>query len=247
MSLIHQRAHRPSRAFGHGLLAALFFLWSAGTYAWAETSSGSAGPGPQVETAVREFLRSHPSLAERRHAFQFRSVQQRFPLCPTPLQVSLPHRDKPWGSVTLRIDCPAGTWSRGLGVVVRVDGRYLVAKRALNPGSVIQGDDVDWREGDLAASGQQRVEDLDSLKGLELVRPIGTGSPLRLNDFRPMTVIRSGDLVSLSLLGQGFEMITSGAALSDAALGATVRVKTLEGKILQGKAVAAGKVEALLD
>ena len=239
--------HRVFGLLKNGFLWICFVMCAMPGVAWAQSTSPSTGAGPQVESAVRDFLRHHPSLAQRRHTVQFRSVQQRFPTCAGPLQVSLPHRDKPWGSITLRIECPTEAWSRGLGVVVRVDGRFLVAKRALTPGTVVQESDLDWREGDLAAGGQERVEDPGALQGLELFRPVGAGSPLRLNDFRPIAVIRSGDLISLSLLGQGFEMITSGYALSDAAAGATVRVKTLEGKILQGRAVAAGKVEAQLD
>ena len=239
--------HQVLHSIDNRLLWIYFLLCAIPGMAWAQSTSSATGAGPHIESAVRDFIRHHPSLAQRRHAVQFRSVQQRFPTCSGPVQVSLPHRDKPWGSITLRIECPTEAWSRGLGVVVRVDGRFLVAKRSLTPGSVVQASDLDWREGDLAAGGQERVEDPAALQGLELFRPVGAGSPLRLNDFRPIAVIRSGDLISLSLLGQGFEMITSGYALSDAPAGATVRVKTLEGKILQGRAVAAGKVEAQLD
>ena len=239
--------HQVLGPFRNGLLWFCLIMCAMPGMTWAHSTSSATGAGPHIESAVRDFLRHHPSLAQRRHSVHFRSVQQRFPACSGPVQVSLPHRDKPWGNITLRIECPSEAWSRGLGVVVRVDGRFLVAKRALTPGTVVQESDLDWREGDLAAGGQERVEDPGALQGLELFRPLGAGSPLRLNDFRPMAVVRSGDLISLSLLGQGFEMITSGYALSDAAAGATVRVKTLEGKILQGRAVAAGKVEAQLD
>ena len=132
-------------------------------------------------------------------------------------------------------------------LVVQVQGRYAVARHALRAGTVVQSDDVEWRDGDVARLGESLPEELRSLDGLELFRPVAAGAPLRLNDFRAVTVIRSGDLVSLSLKGQGFEMITTGYALADAAIGVTVRVRTLEGKILQGKAVSPGKVEAVLD
>ena len=82
---------------------------------------------------------------------------------------------------------------------------------------------------------------------MALVRGVNAGAPIRLNDLRGIAVIRAGDLVSLGIKGRGFEIVTSGNALGDAALGASVRVKTLDGKILQGKAVSAGKIEASLD
>lgn len=207
------------------------------------------GVTPQADAAVRDFLRQHASLQQRQFSYQWKPLAQRLPVCPQPLQVELPRRDRAWGAVNLRLSCESAipAWSRQAALVVQVQGRYAVARHALRAGTVVQSDDVEWRDGDVARLGESLPEELRSLDGLELFRPVAAGAPLRLNDFRPVSVIRSGDLVSLSLKGQGFEMITTGYALADAAVGVTVRIKTLEGKILQGKAVSAGKVEAVLD
>ncbi len=207
------------------------------------------GVSAQADTAVREFLRQHASLRQRSFTFQWKPLTQRLPLCPQPPLVELARRERAWGALNLRLSCEGASppWSRALAVVVQVQGRYPVARRPLRPGTVVQPDDIDWREGDIARFGEPLPEELQVLEGLELFRPVAAGAALRLNDFRPIAVIRSGDLVSLSLKGQGFEMITTGYALADAAIGVTVRIKTLEGKILQGKAVSPGKVEAVLD
>ena len=207
------------------------------------------GMTPQADSAVREFLRQHASLRQRQFTYQWKPLTQRLLQCPQPPLVELARRDRAWGGLTVRLSCDSATppWSRSLALVVQVQGRYPVARRPLRPGTVVQPDDIDWREGDVARFGEPLPEDLVSLEGLELFRPVAAGSPVRLNDFRPIAVIRSGDLVSLTLKGQGFEMITTGYALADAAIGVTVRIKTLEGKILQGKAVSSGKVEAVLD
>jgi flagella basal body P-ring formation protein FlgA len=219
---------------------------------WAlELPAQTLPPGmtPQADSAVREFLRQHASLRQRQFTYQWKPLTQRLPQCPQLPQVELARRDRAWGGLTVRLSCDSAmpAWSRSLGLVVQVQGRYPVARRPLRPGNVVQPEDIDWRDGDVARFGEPLPEDLQSLEGLELFRPVAAGSPLRLNDFRPIAVIRSGDLVSLSLKGQGFEMITTGYALADAAIGVTVRIKTLEGKILQGKAVSSGKVEAVLD
>jgi len=229
------------------LVLAVMTLWL-----WAmELPAQPLPPGmtPQADSAVREFLRQHASLRHRQFTYQWKPLTQRLPPCPQPPQVELARRDRAWGGLTVRLSCDSAmpAWSRSLGLVVQVQGRYPVARRPLRPGTVVQPDDIDWRDGDVARFGEPLPEDLQSLEGLELFRPVAAGSPLRLNDFRPIAVIRSGDLVSLSLKGQGFEMITTGYALADAAIGVTVRIKTLEGKILQGKAISPGKVEAVLD
>jgi flagella basal body P-ring formation protein FlgA len=208
-----------------------------------------AGVTPQTDNAVHEFLRLHPSLRQRTFQYQWKPVPQRLPVCAQAPLVELPRKERAWGALTLRVSCDGASppWSRAVALTVQVQGRYAVAKRPLRPGTVVQPDDLDWREGDVARLGEPLAEELQSLEGLELFRSVATGSPVRLNDFRPVSVIRSGDLVSLALKGQGFEMITTGYALADAAIGVTVRVRTLEGKILQGKAVSPGKVEAVLD
>ena len=204
---------------------------------------------PQADAAVHDFLRQHESLRQRPFSYQWKPLPQRLPACPLPLTVELPRKERAWGPITLRLSCPTASaaWSRPVAVVVQVPGYYPVAKRPLRAGLVAPQEDLEWREGDIARFAEPPPEHPQSLDGLELVRPVAAGTPLRLNDFRPISVIRSGDLVSLSLKGQGFEMITTGYALADAAIGVTVRIKTLEGKILQGKAVSPGKVEAVLD
>ena len=207
------------------------------------------GVSPQADAAVQDFLRQHASLRQRQFSYQWKPLAQRLPTCPQLPRVELPRKDRAWGSLTVRLSCDIAhpSWSRAVTLMVQVQGRYPVAKHLLRPGTVIQPDDVEWREGDVARFGELLPEELQSLEGLELFKAVAAGAPLRLNDFRPVSVIRSGDLVSLSLKGQGFEMITTGYALADAASGVTVRIKTLEGKILQGRAISPGKVEAILD
>ena len=228
-------------------LLALAALWLGSLGLQAQTLP--PGVSPQADAAVRDFLRQHASLRQRQYSYQWKPLAQRLPTCPQALRVDLPRKDRAWGPLTMRLSCDSvdPAWSRGVSLIVQVQGRYPVAKHPLRPGAVIQPDDVDWREGDVARFGEPPPEELQSLDGLELFRPVAAGAPLRLNDFRPVSVIRSGDLVSLSLKGQGFEMITTGYALADAAVGVTVRIKTLEGKILQGRAISSGKVEAVLD
>jgi flagella basal body P-ring formation protein FlgA len=228
-----------------GWMAALLGLFSLGLSA----EPLPAGVTAQANNAVRDFLQQHPSLRQRVFQYQWKALAQPLPLCAQPPLVELPRKERAWGALTLRIACDGATppWSRAVALTVQVPGRYAVAKRSLRPGTVVQPEDLDWREGDVARLGDPVTEEIQSLDGLELFRPVAAGSALRLNDFRPVSVIRSGDLVSLSLKGQGFEMITTGYALADAAIGVTLRVRTLEGKILQGKAVSPGKVEAVLD
>lgn len=213
---------------------------------------GPAAPGSgQVEAAVRDYLQHHPSLLKQTYEVRGLERLQRYPSCPQVPEVSLLRRDRAWGKANFRIACPtaAPPWLRTIALEIIVTGRHLVLKNSLAAGSVVQATDLEWVQGELSRWSNQGgwVEDASQLIGLEVVRSLQAGSVPRLNDFREPTVIKTGDLVKLSLLGQGFEMVTSGTAMSNAAIGATVRVKLPDGKVLQGKAVSEGRVEAVLD
>ena len=91
------------------------------------------------------------------------------------------------------------------------------------------------------------IDDPERVKDMEVVRAVQSGNPLRLNDFRPMTVIRMGDQVRVTMLGRGFAIDASGQAMADAALGGTVKVRISEGKIVQGKAVSPVSVEVIIE
>lgn len=206
------------------------------------------GSAPAWQQAVAAFLRQHPSLQDREHQVQWPPTTAAWPRCTAPLEVRLEGREQAWGQVYLQLRCPADKgWSRQVSVYVYVKGQYLVARRDLRAGEALGPDDWSWSEGDLSRQGPQRVQTPQELEGRLLSRPLARGSPLKLNDFRPITVIRQGDQVQLSLVGRGFTVSTTGQALADAVAGGTVRVKTAEGKLLQGTAVSPGRVDVTLE
>jgi flagella basal body P-ring formation protein FlgA len=95
--------------------------------------------------------------------------------------------------------------------------------------------------------GDNLVDDPEWVKDMELNRSQQPGNPLRLNDFRAMSVIKSGDQIRVTMRGRGFAIDSSGQALSDAALGASVKVRIADGKIIQGTAVSQGQVEVVME
>jgi flagella basal body P-ring formation protein FlgA len=95
--------------------------------------------------------------------------------------------------------------------------------------------------------GDSLVDSPELLKNMELSRAQQAGNALRLNDFRPMSVIKSGDQVRVAIVGRGFGIDASGQALADAALGASVKVRISDGKIIQGTAVSQGVVEVVME
>jgi flagella basal body P-ring formation protein FlgA len=160
----------------------------------------------------------------------------------------LQSRDRAWGKIFLSLNCEEGRpWTRPVSVYVSVKGRYLVTNQALRKGQALSVADLQWAEGDLTKMGETLLEDPEQIKNMELVRPLQSGTPLRLNDLKPIAVIKTGDQIRVTLLGKGFAIDTSGQAMSDAAMGGSVKVRISDGKIVQGTAVSQGAVEVLID
>lgn len=201
-----------------------------------------------AEQATRKQLDQHPSLQGRTYSLRW-PAGPRWPECSRPLQVNVTTtRDRLWGAVALSVQCPdARAWVRQTSVQVQVQGRYLVAARALPAGQALEESDFEWREGLLGSTELAYVDNAQRLVEAELARPLAPGTPLRLNDLKPLAVIKSGQQVTLTLVGKGFSVVTSATAQGAATQGATVKVKTQEGKIVTGKAVAEGQVEASLE
>ena len=211
-------------------------------------SSAQAALSVQAEDAVKQFLGNHPSLEGRDYSIQWESVKIEFPSCAKAPSVELLRKDKAWGKLLLNLRCDSGrVWARPVGLYVTVKGRYLAAARPLKPGQILTPNDWKWVDGDLAKMGDSLIDSPELLKDVELNRAQQAGNALRLNDFRQMSVIKSGDQVRVAILGRGFAIDASGQALADAALGASVKVRISDGKIIQGTAVKQGLVEVVME
>ena len=211
-------------------------------------SPAQAALSVQAEDAVKQFLDQHPSLEGREFSIQWEPSKLEFPACTKNPSVELLRKDKAWGKLLLNLRCDTGrVWARPVSLYVVVKGRYLAATRPLKSGQVLSQSDWKWVDGDLSKMGDSLVDSPELLKNMELSRAQQAGNALRLNDFRPMSVIKSGDQVRVAIVGRGFGIDASGQALADAALGASVKVRISDGKIIQGTAVSQGVVEVVME
>ena len=216
--------------------------------AFCLASPAQAALSVQAEDAVKQFLGQHPSLEGQEFSIQWEPSKLEFPVCSKQPTVELLRKDKAWGKLYLNLKCDAGRgWTRPLSLYVAVNGRYLVAARPLKSGQILSPSDWKWVDGDLSKMGDSLVDSPDWLKNMELSRAQQPGNPLRLNDFKQMSVIKLGDQVRVAILGRGFAIDASGQALADAALGASVKVRISDGKIIQGTAVSQGVVEVVME
>lgn len=155
----------------------------------------------------------------------------------------LPQGVTAWGRLSVGVRCPgARPWTRFLAAQVAVEGRYLVAARAIAPGHSLTAEDFVLRSGDLTRLPKSVVTRPEQLVGMVAANGIAPGAPLRRDFLRGTMVIQQGQTVRLVAKGEGFVASTVGKAMTNAMAGGTLQVKTADGRLLSGAATQAGQV-----
>ena len=216
----------------------IVFLFNLHSFSFASSA---------LKNEIRRSLADHPSLSGRVFEVHYQDLTPWQAACPD-WRVDLPFKTRMMGNLRLQIFCSSNPKiSRNLQVSVSVSAPVLVASRNLSPGQILQPED--WRVAltDLAKLPPDVIEEKKHAENKEILRFVRAGTPLSLNDLRTISVIKKGDFVKVNLIGSGFTVTTAGQSMSNAATGDIVRVKTAEGKVLQGKAISSGLVEVYLD
>lgn len=165
------------------------------------------------------------------------------PPCADP-QPFLPQGVLPWGRISVGVRCAGERpWTRFLFADVQVRGGYLVASRAIGAGELLQPGDVELRTADLTKLPRSVLADPAQVSGRLAINVIAAGAPLRAELLRGALVVHQGDTVRLTAQGLGFVASTEARAVTSAAAGATVQVKTAQGRLLSGTAGPDGTVE----
>lgn len=235
------------RGSGPWMGAAAVALLAAQAAAALSLADGSGtGSGlPQEWTALAE---QHPALQGQKIELRWAQKPVSLPACAVPSQLRWLGAKPPPGLVSLEVLCPGPRpWRRQLSLEVQVWTHHWVAKRNLPAGHRLAPDDFKPVHGPKGRMAGELAADPGQWAGQELARPLSEGQPLRLNNWRVLTVIRRGMEVQVKILGKGFEITSSGVALTDAAQGASLQVRGKDGKTFQALAVAEGWAEIRMD
>jgi flagella basal body P-ring formation protein FlgA len=127
-------------------------------------------------------------------------------------------------------------------VHIRAFGDYVVAGRYLPMGQKVEIGDIRVIEGDLSTLPDDVLRNPKAAYERALVRPLQMGSPIGLNDLKESSVIKIGDPVRIQLMGRDFQVSGEGTAQTAGLVGDMVRVRLLDGQILQGKVLRPGVI-----
>jgi flagella basal body P-ring formation protein FlgA len=231
----------PSRAPSRGLTRALAIclLLPLGLPALATTAKAAGKVGTQAPDQLESWLRQSvqlPDGQQLRLEVEVGTINRNLKLAPCDkAEPFVPNNAKLWGRANIGLRCVAGArWTTFIPVRISAWGPALVARVMLPAGRIPQADDFVMQEVDWAGSRTAPIADRALLDNQELIRPVAAGRPLLAEYLRIAPAVRAGEPIPVILQGEGFSIGIEAVALSTAADGQQVRVRTGTGKVLSG-------------
>jgi len=161
----------------------------------------------------------------------------------------LPRGSQLWGKTKVGLKCQEGpvAWNVFLPVTVKAWGPAWVLKKTVAANAFLTVDDAELvAEVDWAENRSPIVALPDQWVGMQAAFTLLPGQALRQNAVRAPQVFAVGSQVRVSAVGTGFEMSSTGQALTAGQVGQPARVKLANGKIVSGPVNKAGVVELTL-
>lgn len=211
------------------------------------TAARSAAPAPlsgSTRPVIEQFLLNQTAGLPGKVSITIDTpLSGALPPCEA-LEPFLPSGVRLWGRVSVGVRCAAGQpWTRYVQAYIAVVGNYYVTARQINAGEALTPADTAAREGDLATLPASIIVDPAQLNGVTVLNRIALGAPIRREFLRAVSIVQQGQNIKLVTQGPGFVVSTEGKAMSNAAVGAVIQVKTQSGQLISGVVRADGIVE----
>ncbi|WP_284281372.1 flagellar basal body P-ring formation chaperone FlgA [Limnobacter litoralis] len=156
--------------------------------------------------------------------------------CPAAL-FSNARSNRMWGRTFVQVQCVGSDQVPFfVGVDIKVWAPVLVVKQTIQPGEAIRPDEVEFRTMDLTQLQNGWVDDIARLDNKTATRQLFPGTMLRQDYFKGQPLIKVGETVKIIVKGPGFSIGGSGVAMETGEKGDVIRIKTPQGKILNGVA-----------
>ncbi|WP_157956935.1 flagellar basal body P-ring formation chaperone FlgA [Salinicola aestuarinus] len=215
-----------------GSVLALFTLT-----AMAKELEPTKAPETTIEQTVREFLMAETASLGDSVEITVRDGDSALGECVAP-DPFLPRPGIPKGRVTVGLHC-AGESARTRYVQATVSAtiRHLVAARTLDPGDPVDAAALTWATTDITRLQRGYLDSMERVTGKVATRRIPSGATLTDAMVRAPWLVERGSSVVLVARGDGFSISRSVEALDNGGLGSSVRLKTQNNQILQGRVI----------
>jgi flagella basal body P-ring formation protein FlgA len=243
LTVCFQRLAASCRRSAAGALWLLLALTLLPGEAAAAVRSATASASP-VQSTLEQFVLERATGLPGKVKVRFDAAMlQGLPGCDAP-EPFLPVGARLWGRVSIGVRCSAAQpWVRYVSAYVSVIGVHFVAARPISAGHSLTPSDVRAREGDLTALPASVMVDAAQIDGMVASNRIASGAPLRRELLRPLVIVQQGQIVKVLTQGRGFMVSTEGRAMTQAAVGVLLQVKTQGGALVSGIVRSDGIVE----
>lgn len=201
-------------------------------------TASQASAGDLTEQITQFFKARDPQHAAQMSVI-IRTPAEQWPDCDNP-RFSLPGNGRLWGNISVAANCTQQR--RYLQVQVQVTGDYIVAAHHLPRGTAITSADLQIKQGRLDTLPAQillkKEEALDAIS----LRDILPDQPVTRQMLRRTWRIKAGQRVTVTVRGNGFDIMGEGQALNNAAVMETVKIRMGNGQIVNGKVNADGNI-----
>jgi flagella basal body P-ring formation protein FlgA len=230
-----------------GLCVLAFWVWPAAAMA-GEPDTSLQG---QVQGLLKQLkLPQQPGAGvPLRVEVVLGQLDPRLKLAPCDkVQAYMSEGARMWGRTRVGLRCEQGAvrWNVFWPVTVKVWGQGVAAAAPLRPGTPVQASDLHITEVDLAADVSPVLMQPEEAIGRFVARGIRAGQSLRQDDIKARRWFAAGDPVRLTIRGKGFQVASSGTALTPGDEGRCARIRTETGRVICGLPVGDRQVELAL-
>lgn len=165
--------------------------------------------------------------------------------CDQPLEAFQPAGGRLLGNTTVGVRCP-GTqpWTLYVPVKVSIHDTVVVAARPLSRGMVVQVEDVELLERDLAGMRSGYYTDLSEVVGKQVSRTASMGATITTLMVKSPREIKRGQQISLVAESNGLKVQMMGKALADGVSGERIQVRNLSTKkVVEGTVQSSSTVQ----
>lgn len=218
------------------LLTLCFLMLAAPAWAGKPVQSHA-----EIRLKVSEFVQEQTQAMPGKVSIKVDDIDPHIvlPACPD-MEVFLPQGTQLSGKTNVGVRCKDG-WSLFVPVQIKVTMSMLTASHPLQQGQTLTAADISSQNGEVSQPGV--LTDPAQAIGKILKFSLGAGQILKQDMLRAPWSVTNGQSVKLRVQMGGLSVSSEGKALSNAAEGQSVQVRTASGQVISGIAGADGVVE----
>ena len=147
-------------------------------------------------------------------------------------------------NVTIKTSCEHDQpWTVYIPATISVYEEIVVANRSLTRGDILSEDDLSFKRVNTSSIGRGLINDIASVNGFELKRPVRAGETIRSNYLKKPDIVLKGQLVVMSAKSRFLSVETTGVALVNGHIGERIKVKNdKSNRVIDAQVVGPGKV-----